>query len=422
MVVEVLVEDRIRGAEGTVPLHEQHTVAMTLRRLIEHFDLPWRTLKKRPLTYRLARPGPDGDMQFFDPDQEMAELHLIDGETLVLSSPEASSVWAEINGLLGKVENELQLHVDKAREDVSEAVTADVSRRLTNIRSEIEQMARQRLRANGSRPPLHKRLRARKLMGRLAQTGISQDEVAGVRVGLSQLTTAASYAFRAAPFVAGAAVVGASAVAVEAADDDLTEADLQAAVEEALDEVTDTGGGTGGGGGDDGTDGEGGDDGDDGEGGDDGGDGLDGADHDAVTIARIEELLVAELDGRLSGVLTEDNADLIIREAVESVLGGEEFLGVIRREVPAAEQDQTSSSALGRLTPDSPSQPLVSGDTLWSVAVAAQRNPPAGCADGPFDESIAVYVRRIWAANAGTLGGDPDAIDPADGIRVPCPE
>jgi len=418
MVVEVLVEDEIRAAQETVQLHEQHTVAVTLRRLIERFDLPWRTMKKRPLTYRLARPGPDGDVQYFDPDQELADLHLVDGETLVLSSPEASKVWVEVHGLLGKVEDELQLHVNEVREDVSDAVTADVSRRLTNIRSEIEQVARHRLRGNGSRPPLRRRFEARRLMGQLAKTGISPDEVAGVRVGLSQLTTAASYAFRVAPFVAGAAVVGASAVAVEAADDDLTEADIQAAVEDALDEADDPGDGPG----DDGTDGEGGGDGTDGEGGDDGDDGSDGADHDAVTIATIEELLVTELDGRLSGVLTDENADRIIREAVVSVLDGEEFRGVIRREVPAAERDQTTSSALGRLTPDSPSLPLVSGDTLWSVAVAAQRNPPAGCPTGPFDESIAVYLRRIWAANAGTLGGDPDVIDPAAGIRVPCPE
>ncbi|MEL6984855.1 MAG: hypothetical protein AAFO29_20670 [Actinomycetota bacterium] len=212
--------------------------------------------------------------------------------------------------------------------------------------------------------------------------------------------------------MAGAAVVGASAVAVEAADDDLTEADIEAAVEEALEDVED---------GTDGTDGESGDD-SDGSEGEDGLDGADGADHDAVTMAEIEDLLVAELDDRLADVLTETSADRIIRDAVVATLDGEEFRGVIRREVPTAEQDQTTSAALGRLTADSPTVPVVAGDSLWSVAVAAQENPPAGCAPGPFEESIAVYVRRIWAANAGDIGGDPDVIDPAEGIRVPCPE
>ncbi len=393
-------------------LHEQHTVAVTLRRLIEQFDLPWRTLDKRSLTYRLARPGADGDQQHFDPDQEITELHLIDGETLILSSPDASVVWAEVNGLLGEVEDELRLHATEWRDEVTGEVRADVSRRLTGIRGEIERVARERLRGDGARPPFLKRIQAHRLMRRVARTGIAPDEVAGVRVGLSQLTTAASFAFRAAPFVAGAAVVGASAVAVEAADDDLTEADIEAAVEEALEDVED---------GTDGTDGESGDD-SDGSGGEDGLDGADGADHDAVTMAEIEDLLVAELDDRLADVLTEANADRIIRDAVVATLDGEEFRGVIRREVPTAEQDQTTSAALGRLTADSPTVPVVAGDSLWSVAVAAQEDPPAGCDPGPFEESIAVYVRRIWAANAGDIGGDPDVIDPAEGIRVPCPE
>lgn len=415
MVVEVVVRDEIRGAEEAVQLHEKHTVAVSLRRLIEQFDLPWRTVDKRPLTYRLARPGPEGDERFFEAEREVAQFDLIDGETLVLSSPDASLVWAEVNGLLGEVEDELRLHATEWRDDVTGEIKADVSRRLTDIRGEIERVARDRLRGDGARPPFLKRLQAHRLMRRVARTGISPDEVAGVRVGLSQLTTAASFAFRAAPFVAGAAVVGASAVAVEATDADLTEADIEAAVEEALKDGGPIGDGADGPGGD-GADGESGNDGDDGT------DGEDGSDHDAVTIARIEELLVTELDGRLTGVLTDENADRIIREAVVAVLDGDEFRGVIRREVPAAEQDQTTAAALGRLTPTSPTLPVVSGDSLWSVAVAAQRNPPAGCSDGPFDESIAVYVRRIWAANAGAIGGDPDVIDPADGLRVPCPE
>ncbi|MEM9562975.1 MAG: hypothetical protein AAGA93_10175 [Actinomycetota bacterium] len=390
-MIEIVVDDEIRGATETVQVNERQTVAVTIRRLVELFDLPWRTLDRRPLTYRLARPGPDDDaVDAFADEDEIVTLDLVPGETLALSSPDASLVLAEINSLLGQVEDELRLQATEWRDEVTGEVRADVSRRLTGIRGEIERMARQRLLGDGTRPPLLHRLRARRLMRQVARTGVAPDGVAGVRVGLSQLTTAASMAFRAAPFAAGAALVGASAVAVEATDDDLTADDVRVVVEETLESTTTT---TGVGGG--------------------------GAEPtlDPLRLAIREELALA-----LTGRLTADEVERIVTDAVASIRDDEELRGIIRSEVPAAERDEVTSAALGGVERTSPTRALAIGESLWSVAVEVRADPEAiGCDPGPFTESTGAYVRRIWAANAGTLGGDPDAIDPAEAIRIPCP-
>ncbi len=424
-MIDVVVNDEIRGAREAVQLHDEHSVGVSIRRLIDLFDLPWRSLDKRALNYRLSRPGAEAaddvdaeagdraggaadrvDERYFADDVTIGELALIPGETLVLSSPDASVVWAEVNGLIGQVEDELRLHVTDWRDDVTEEVRADVSRRLTDVRSEIERMARNRLRGEGARPSLRHRLRARRLMSRVARTGIAPDEVAGVRVGLSQLTTAASMAFRAAPFVAGAGLVGASAVAVEVADDDLSKED----VEEVLATTTTTGGPTTTGSGDGSTSVT---------------DGGPTTTTDGGTVATGDELrllLREELTVALAGQLTAEEVERIVNDAVGAVQDEETLRGLIRREVPGAERDEVTSQALGDVERTSPTRPLDSGQTLWAIAVDMQANPvDRGCGPGPFDESIAAYVRRIWAANAGTLGGDPDRIDPAETIRIPCP-
>lgn len=401
-LILVEVDDEVRGVSETVQLHRGHTVAASLRRLIDLFGLPWRTVDRKPLTYRLARPGPDGEGSHFAEETEVADLQLVEGDRLVLSSPDASAAWVEINALIGQVEDELRLQATDFRDQVTEEVRADVSRRLTGIRAEIERVARSRLLGDGARPSLRSRLRARRLIRRVAGTGISPDEVAGVRVGLSQLTTAASMAFRAAPFVAGAAVVGASAVAVEAADDDLSADEVEQAIHEAVDDALDQqpdGGGEDGGGGED--------------------------DEEAIdpVVAGLREAVRAELDLIRPDLLTAEQVEDIVAGAVASLPENEAFLGVIRREVPGAEVDGVTSSALGGLTRETPSRPLAAGETLWSVAVDVRADPTSlGCEPGPFAESVAVHVRRIWAANAGTLGGDPDRIDPAAGLRVPCPQ
>ncbi len=385
-VIEIVVEDEIRSASETVQVHERHTVGVTIRRLVELFDLPWRTVDKRPLTYRLARPGPDDDPDHFTDDQEIAALDLLPGETVVLSSPDASVVWAEINGLLGQVEDELRLQATEWRDEVTGEVRADVSRRLAGIRGEIERVARQRLLGDGARPPLLRRLRARRLMRQVARTGVAPDGVAGVRVGLSQLTTVASMALRAAPFAAGAALVGASAVAVEAADEDLTAEDVKTVVEETLETTTTTTTGA-------------------------------GAGTDPLRVAIREELALA-----LTGRLTAEEVERIVTDAVASIRDDEALRGIIRSEVPAAERDEVTALALGGVERTSPTRALAVGESLWAVAVDARGDPEAlGCDPGPFTESTGAYVRRIWAANVGVLGGDPDTIDPADALRIPCP-
>ena len=395
-LIEVEVDDEVRGVSETVQLHQGHTVAVSLRRLIDLFGLPWRTLDRKPLTYRLARPGPDGEGSHVAEETEVADLQLVEGDRLVLSSPDASAAWAEINALIGQVEDELRLQATDFRDQVTEEVRADVSRRLTGIRAEIERVARSRLLGDGARPSLRSRLRARRLIRRVAGTGISPDEVAGVRVGLSQLTTAASMAFRAAPFVAGAAVVGASAVAVEAVDDDLSADEVEQAIQEAVDDALDQQA-----------------------------DGDGREDEEAIdpVVAGLREAVRAELDLIRPDLLTAEQVEDIVADAVASLPENEAFLGVIRREVPGAEADGVTSSALGGLTRETPSRPLAAGETLWSVAIDVRADPASlGCEPGPFAESVAVHVRRIWAANAGTLGGDPDRIDPAAGLRVPCPQ
>jgi hypothetical protein len=395
-VGRVVIEDEIRGGREPVEVHEDHSVGQTIDRLVERAGLPRRSLDKRRLTYDLARPADEDDRRPFGLDQRIGDLRLVDGEVLVLSSPDASPVWAEINGLVGQVEDELRVQAGAWRDEITDEVRADISGRLTHLRGELDREARGRLQGLTSRLPWRRRLRARRLMRQVAATGAVPDDVAGVQVGLSQLTAAVSQAWRVTPFVIGGVVAGAGAVAVEAIDEDATSEEI---AQELADDL-----------GDDLAD--------------------DVSDRLAAEIAarlglptadEVEEIVRAQVD--LESRLTAERVEQIIDDAVASRGAGADLVEIIRREVPGAEQDGVASTALGGVTRSSPVRALDPGETLWSVALDVRGDPGAiGCDAGPPAETVGAYVRRIWAANAGVLGGDPDRIDPVAEIRVPCPE
>lgn len=392
---EVVVKDRIRGVSDRYTVHNSDSVDRTISRLIHHFGLPRQDFKRQTLTYWLGRPGPEDDPENFPGHRPVGEVGLRDNDTLWLSSPDAGAVWTEISRLVDEVNDELRLQVTTWSDEATAEVRSEVSTGLTAIRSEIDQEVRERLEGAAAKVPFWRRLRARWKMRRLAKTGALSEEVAGVRIGLSQLSTAASYAVKATPFVVGATMVATGAGAVAAADDDsgaddtggrppvgtevlvMTEADLEALLEANADRIIDAQ--------------------------------ISDADIEAAVRAAIED--------------QESDVDVTFDVDAFAAAVAAQLPELIRREVPGAEQDGVTSASLGDVSRSSPIRSVELNDTLWAIAVDAQANPDRlGCDPGPFEESVAVYVRRIWAANAGSFGGDPDQIDPIDEIRVPCPE
>lgn len=407
-MVEVIVEDEIRGGRESMLLNEEHTVGRCIARLVDVFGLPRRFTNQQSLSYHLGRVQPGPGEPFFEDDDVVAGLDLVDGEHLVLTSLDASAVWAEVNGLIGQVEGVLGLSNLAWRDEITGEIRGDVQRRLAALRVEIDREARATFRDSSSvfrrastGIPLRNRRRARRLMRQVARTGIAPDEVAAVRLGLAQLGTAANHAWRLAPFLIGAAVATAGAATVQLLDDDVDTAavtELSGTVEDRTGDLASSG------------------------------------DVGELTSA-VERLETAILTSTGGQSLTAAEVDELVRAALAEALAepvelppgfaddlADSFRSVVRDEVPEAEQDGIASPALGGLTPDTPSRPLAEGETLWSVALDTRADPESlGCAPGPFDESVAAYVRRIWAANAGSLGGDPDAIDPLTELRVPCP-
>lgn len=407
-MVQIVIEDQIRGEQVAVDMLDHDTVRAAITRLVDDFGLPKQSFKKQLLTYHLARADGDGSGRPFDIDDPVATLDLTDSERLVLSSPDASPVWAEITQLIGDVENELEVQATTLVDTVTTEIRTDVSERLTAIRQEIEKEARGRLRGFGSGLPFLRRFRARRLMSRLARTGATPNAVADVRVGLSQLTTAVSHVWRITPFVVGATVAAGAATAVEIADDDVNAKDIvnelttaepgeKSPLELAVDSAINGDNGTG----------------------DTQGEGVEGDDGLLLTKGDVDDAVAGAIRVALQEADVNDLPELFVTDLAKEI--GEQLTERIQAEVPTAERDSIATAALGGVTRSSPTRDLEPNQTLWDLASDMQGNPDPTCGDGPFEEPLTVYVRRIWAANVGTLGFDPNSVDPADDLKVPCP-
>ncbi len=213
------IDDRVRARRLTRALDAEQTAGDLVHQLIAEERLPTHTFRRKTLTYALL--SDDGAL---DPATTLAEAGITAGATIGLECPDAAPVWARVQQLLGRVENELDVearrHGERIRTHVRDAidetidelaapitrpigaarqladdtvrsatrrVTDDVTGRLDAIKARVLDEIGDRLRGARSTIDLRTRVRVRRDLRKLAGTGVLENNGEQVRRALRAL-------------------------------------------------------------------------------------------------------------------------------------------------------------------------------------------------------------------------------------------